>query len=141
MKKLHWWTIALFAVIYSLISLVNHYNFRTYAYDLGLETNAAFDYAHLRVNDCMLMKPYYTNYLSDHFSVDLIFISPVIYLFGTYGLLVAQIAALILGGIGIYRYVLQRTGNMFLANMAMLHFYLFWGMLNALQFDFHNNVI
>jgi uncharacterized membrane protein len=141
MKKFHWYTLAFFAIIYCLISLVNHYNFRTYGLDLGIETNAAYDYAHFGFNECTIMYPHLNNFLSDHFSVTLIFISPIIYLFGTYGLLIAQIAALLTGGWGIFKYVMKKTGKLFIANLALIHFLGFWGIFSALLFDYHNNVI
>lgn len=115
-------TVGLFGIIYCLQSLVNHYFFRTYAHDLGMQNNAAYDYVHFRINDCMLMQPQYTNYLSDHFSIDLMLISPVILIFGNYGLLIAQIAFILLGGIGIYKYVLHRSADIFIANMTLIAF-------------------
>ena len=41
-------------VLYALISLVNHYLFKTYALDLGLYTHAMYDYTHFRVDDCSI---------------------------------------------------------------------------------------
>lgn len=145
MKRTHWIIIFIFFLIYCSISLVNHYLLRTYASDLGFYTNSAFNYAHLRWKDCIidrtLPQPAYINNLSDHFSLILIPISPVIYIFGTYGLLVAQIVFILFGGIGIYKYVFYKTGNLFKANLFLIHFYGFFGIFSALGFDFHNNVI
>ena len=44
-------------VLYCLISLVNHYLFKTYALDLGLYTHAMYDYAHFRIDDCSMFLP------------------------------------------------------------------------------------
>ena len=38
-----------FGTVYVLISFVNHYNFRTYALDLGAYTNALYKYAHFQL--------------------------------------------------------------------------------------------
>ena len=62
-------TVVFFAVVYSLLSLVNHYNFRTYAYDLGLMNNALYDYSHFQFNNATLLQPELKNYLSEHFEL------------------------------------------------------------------------
>ena len=77
--KEHWQLIILvilFASLYSFISLVNHYNFRTYALDLGLYTNALYDYLHLQWNDSSVFKEINENLLADHFDLYLIIFSP-----------------------------------------------------------------
>ncbi len=84
-----------FGIIYSLISLVNHYCFRTYALDLGAYTNALYDYIHLQWNDSSVFKEVPENLLSDHFDLYLILFSPFIYLFKTYTLLIIQIISVL----------------------------------------------
>ncbi len=133
--------IFVFAIVYSLVSLVNHYNFRTYAWDLGINNNAIYDYAHFRWNDCMVMQPQFANVLSDHFSLFPILVSPLYWIFGSYTMLVFQIIAIIIGGIGIYKYFLHKTNNEKLSLFAMAHFYSVWGIYSALSFDYHDNVV
>ncbi|MBD79048.1 MAG: hypothetical protein CL840_09030 [Crocinitomicaceae bacterium] len=99
-----YFTILVFGAIYCLISLTNHYNFRTSALDLGLYTNALYDYVHFQWNDSSVFKMYNENLLADHFDLYLILFSPLSLLFGTYTLLVVQIIALLIGGIGAYRF-------------------------------------
>ena len=82
---------SVFFVLYALISLLNHYFFRTYALDLGLYTNALYDYAHFRFNYSEVFKDHLENLLSDHFDLFLMLVSPFYYLFGTYTLLIVQI--------------------------------------------------
>ncbi len=140
-------TVLFFAVVYSLLSLVNHYNFRTYAFDLGLMNNAMYDYAHFHFNYCTLLQPELKNYLSVHFELFNILLSPFSYLFGTYTLLIFQIAFVLFGGFGVYSYVLSiqdptsKIQHPVLPFLAQLHFYFFYGIYSALSFDFHNNVI
>jgi len=52
-------------VLFALISLVNHYLFKTYALDLGLYTHAMYDYTHFRVDDCSMFKAVPQSILSD----------------------------------------------------------------------------
>ncbi len=134
--------VALFGLVYGLISLVNHYNFRTYGWDLGINNNAIFDYAHFRWNDCTIMgDPQFENILSDHFTVLPLIVSPFYWLFGSYTMLIFQIVGLIWGGIGVYRVILDKTEKEFLALCGQFHFYAIWGVYSALSFDYHDNVM
>ncbi len=132
-----------FAVIYSLISLVNHYYFRTYAFDLGIRNNAMYDYMHFQWNQASVMYPFkqFDNILGDHFCLLPIFFAPFQFVFGSYTLLIFQIASVLWGGIGIYRLVSVYSESKLLPALAQLHFYLIWGVFSALSFDYHDNVI
>ena len=92
-------------VLYCLISLVNHYLFKTYTLDLGLYTHAMYDYAHFRIDDCSMFKDARQSILSDHFDLYLMLLSPLVYVFGTYTLLIVQIIGILLGGWGIYKLI------------------------------------
>lgn len=132
-----------YGIIYSLISIVNHYNFRTYGYDLGLFNNALYDYSHFQWNEVTLSFPHhhFKNTLGDHFSVITIFFSPLYYLFGSYSLLLVQIASVLFGSIGIRRLILYYTQNEKLALWSLIHFLSLWGIFSALAFDYHDNVV
>jgi len=139
-NKYLFFILAFFGLLYCAISLVNHYNFRTYAYDLGLVNNAIYDYAHLRWNDCMLMQPQFKNILEDHFTLLQILFSPLYYILGTYTMLVVQIVAVLFGAYGIYRYFTIGNAHKF-ALLAVIHFLTAWGVFSALAFDYHDNVL
>ena len=79
-----------FTVLYTLISFINHYHFRTFALDLGLYTNASFKYAHFQMADSTMIKEYFEPILGGHFDLYLLFISPFTYVFGTYTLLLFE---------------------------------------------------
>lgn len=131
-----------FFVLYALISFVNNYNLRTYAFDLGIRNNSMFDYTHFKWNQATILYPYknFNNILGDHFCLLPIIFSPFRYIFGSYTLLLFQILSIIWGGIGIYKYV-EKISNSKLAIYAQLHFYVMWGVFSALSFDYHDNVI
>jgi uncharacterized membrane protein len=130
-----------FAILYSLISLVNHYVFHTFAGDLGIFNQAIYDYAHFRINNNTVVEPNIRNELGDHFELILPIVSFLYYLFGSYTLLIVQIGALLLGGQGIFKYFEFTTANTKLAIAAMIQFFLFFGIYSALSFDYHNNVV
>ncbi len=130
-----------FAFIFCSISLVNHYNFRTYALDLGLFNNALWDYAHFRCNDYTLLQQFCTNPLGDHFALLTILVSPLYWLFGSYTMLIVQIAGILFGGYGVYKYISSRTDVNYLGVWAVIHFFSIWGIYSALGFDYHDNVM
>jgi len=133
--------IFVFASIYTLISIVNHYYFRTYALDLGAYTNALYDYIHFQWNDSLVFKSIAENLLADHFDLYLIIFSPFSLLFGTYTLLILQIVFILLGGVGVYRYFLLSKNGSKYALPATLYFYLFFGVFSAMSFDYHSNTV
>jgi uncharacterized membrane protein len=135
------WLMGIFALVYGLIAFVNHYCFRTFALDLGVYTNALYDYAHGQWNDASLFKEVPRNLLSDHLDFTLIFLSPFSYLLGQYTLQIVQICFVLLGGLGIYKFLIEKNLNSTIAFVGALHFFLFFGIYAALSFDYHSNVL
>lgn len=159
-KQISFWAAALLmlsAVAYALVSLVNHSLFRTYGLDLGLYTHAMFDYAHGRMDDCTFFELSPRSFLSDHFDLYLVLLSPLVWVLGSYTLLVVQVVAVLFGAWGVFRWVSlcdgerQRrdAGGMeseaavgsWLGVAAMGSFLLFFGVWQALGFDYHSNVV
>ena len=128
-------------VLYALISLVNHYLFKTYALDLGLYTHAMYDYTHFRVDDCSIFKAVPQSILSDHFDLYLVILSPLIYVFGSYTLLIVQIAAVLLGGWGVYKLIGLYTEDDWMPILATVVFFFSFGIIHALAYDYHSNVV
>ena len=132
---------AVAGVLYVLISLVNHFLFKTYALDLGLYTHAMYDYAHFRVDDCSMFKAVPQSLLSDHFDLYLAILSPLIYGFGSYTLLIVQITAVLLGGWGVYRLIKLYADDDLLPIFSVATFFFSFGIIQALAFDYHSNVL
>jgi uncharacterized membrane protein len=131
-----------FGLIYALISLVNHYNFRTPALDLGLVNHAIYDYSRFRQNIATLLfdsEP--VNFLALHFTVIPLLASPLHWIFGSYTMLVVQLAAILFGGYGIYKYSQLLSPNTKLPVYILLHFFLLWGIYSAVAFNYHDNVV
>lgn len=141
-----WFAIAIivfFGIVYFTISIYNHYNFRTFAYDLGIKNQVIWDYSHGRMNYNTLMPELHgeINVLANHFEPILFFIAPFYYLFGSYTLLIFQIVFILFGGWGLYRYLCEISGDRLFSSLGMAMFYGMWGIFGALSFDFHTNVI
>ncbi|MDQ3289792.1 MAG: DUF2079 domain-containing protein [Bacteroidota bacterium] len=131
-----------FGIIYGLISLVNHYNFRTYALDLGLVNHAIYDYAHFRVNySTLLVDAAPMNFLGSHFTLLPVLFSPLYWLLGSYTMVVVQIAAVLFGGIGVYVFCWHRSSDATIPLLVTAQFYFMWGIYSALAFDYHDNVV
>lgn len=140
-NKSYWIISAVFLVIYCLISLVNFINFRTYTLDLGLYTSALWDYAHFQFNDGTTFHNFEENLLADHFDLYLMLFSPLSYLFGSYTLLLVQILFIFIGGAGIVKVLKMEHISGFNSSIALITFYLFFGIFSALGFDYHSNVV
>ena len=140
-NRMKWLFQAITAIVYSLIVFPNHYLYRTFALDLGLYTNALYHYRNFEMATTQMIHDQPILALSDHFDLYLILFSPLSFVFGNITLLVVQIAAILLGGEGAYRLILKLTESRKIALVAMLHFYLFFGVITALGFDYHSNVI
>lgn len=128
-------------VLYCLISLVNHYLFKTYALDLGLYTHFMYEYAHFRRADLFMLDMAPQSALSAHFDLYLIILSPLVYVFGTYTLLIVQIAAVLLGGWGVYKLIGLYTDDDWLPISAAATFFFSFGIIHPFGFDYHSNVV
>ena len=108
--------------------------------DLGVYSNALYDYARFRMNDAASFKMMPLNLLSDHMDFSLMLLSPFSLIFGQYTLLIWQIISVIIGGFGVYHFLLAYTGDKRLSALAGMHLFLFFGIFSALSFDYHSNV-
>lgn len=135
-------TLLIFGMLYAIISLVNHYLFRTYALDLGLYTNALYKYSRFIMADSLMIKENYEVLLGSHFDLYLVLLSPLVYLFGTYTLLIVQIISILLGGVGVFKYFKDRENtDLRIAYLAMIYFFLFFGIFSAVSYDYHSVVV
>src|SRR6187401_2521288 len=121
-------------LIYSSISLVNNFDYRTYFNDLGLYTNAMYNYLHGNWHRSLIFAG------GEHIDLWLILFSPLSLLFGSYALLLLQIAFILAGGLGVYRYIFLVSGDKMLSLLSQVHFYFFFGIFTAVSFDYHSNV-
>ncbi|WP_324674335.1 DUF2079 domain-containing protein [Hymenobacter sp. GOD-10R] len=133
----------LFALAYGSVSLVNHYNFRTAALDLGLIAQAVVDFAHLHwPRTTLLLDAPPTSFLGQHFSLTPILATPLYYLVGgAWALLLVQLGALLLGALGVWHYAYAQGASPSRANWALVLFASQWGIFSALSFDYHDNVV
>jgi uncharacterized membrane protein len=130
-----------FALVLALISFPNHALFRTYALDLGLYTHAMWHYAHGRIHDSTLFLGSPQPILADHFDLYLPLFSPLIFLLGSWTLLIIQWLAILFGAIGLHRVLLSMGLPARLADLGMVVMLLYFGLFAAMAFDYHSNVV
>ena len=130
-----------FGIVFCLVSLPNHYFFRTATLDLGLYTNAIYDYAHFSFSDSSSFKENSSNLIADHFDLFLMLISPLSWIFKSWTLLIVQIVFLVAGGWGVYTWLREKNDNENIGFLGMLYFYLHFSLFSALSFDYHSNVL
>ncbi|MCF8228419.1 MAG: DUF2079 domain-containing protein [Bacteroidales bacterium] len=130
-----------FGTLYSLISLYNHWNFRTGTHMMGTYLNAMYDYLRFSFNDMGTMGEVRNNLLANEFDLYLIILSPLTLLFGTYTLIIVQIAAILFGGVGVYRYLDLISRSRKVPLFGTLHFFLFFGIFSALYQEYHSMVV
>lgn len=132
----------LFAIIYSSISLVNHYYFRTHALDLGLYNNAIYGFANFSMPKYTLdLSGVEQPFFATHFSLITILYAPFYYIFGSYTLLIIQISSILFAGYYIQKYIKQHIESFTVRTLLLVQFFSIWGIYSALSFDFHNSVI
>ncbi len=140
-KQIKFYIYLLFAIIFALISIPNLYNFHAHAYDLGIYNNSIYQYSHFINNPHPYGHANVTNFLGDHFALYTIIFSPLYYVFGLYTLLIVQIAAILFGGYGIYKLIKLLHPSTMLPEVALFHFFSFYGLYSALGFGYHDNVV
>lgn len=129
-----------FGALNLLVSILNHYFFRSYAFDFTAYNFAFYDYAHWRVSGCPIyLFPYEVTFLQDHFSLTLMILSPLYWIFGaitgTYTLLIIQNIIVAAGGWFTYRLILFRTANGQLALLSLVYYFILLGRLTACVAD------
>ena len=133
-------SLIVFAFINLAIVLINHYSFRTVALDYAIYNFAFFDYAHLRISPCpAYIYPFPASFFQDHFSLTLLFLSPLYWLmapiFGTYSLLILQWLFILAGSWATYKLIATKSGNYTYGLAAMIYYFLLLGRYTAYRED------
>ncbi len=134
--------LVIFAISFSTISLINHFNFRTNALDLGMFNQALYQYSVGESAEfTQSLDGVEVNYLCDHFSPITILLSPIRYITGTYSLLILQILALLFSAFYYYKVALlskiSQGNSLLIAGISLS----MWPVYSAISYDFHSNVL
>lgn len=123
------------AFVYSTFSLLRHWHFGSGGYDLGIFDQAIWHYSRFEAPASSILG--IANLLGDHFHPILIVLAPFYWLFPNAGvLLVAQGILFALAIIPIFLFTRKRLGSM-PAYIFAAGYAIFWGVQNAVAYDFH----
>lgn len=130
------WIVSVSALaLYLLDSLIHHARFGT-GYDLTIFDQAINAYAHFRIPDVLIKSAQPFNILGDHFHPILVLLAPLYRLWPDARVLL--IAQALLTAIGVHivaRLAVRQLGG--LGYFVGATFALSWGVLQAVDFDFH----
>ncbi len=136
----HWPLLALVAaaaVAYSLYSVLRHWHFGSGGHDLGIVDQVIWHYSRFETPATTIRFDPTPNILGDHFSPILAVLAPLYRVFpGAGTLLVAQGVLFALSIVPVFLFARRRLGPLPAYCFAAAHA-LFWGILRAVAFDFH----
>jgi len=134
----------LFGALFMVMSIANHYFFRTTAFDYGLYNFAWRDYAHFHISPCPIyhvVQGQSPTLMQDHLSLILFLLVPFYWLFnwltGSYTLLLVQTLMILWSGWAIYKLIKLKSGDVWLGLGALLYYFLLSGRYSAFQADFN----
>lgn len=130
-----------FGIFYISLFACNHWHFGTSGFDLGIFQQTLYHYAHGTLGPNTIRQV--PNLLADHLELLLFLISPFWWVFHGWTLIILQVIAVLIGASGIYLLVQDpdnATSKPY-AILSMLFFLIQWPLLQALSFDYHNNVL
>lgn len=135
-ERVPWFIFAAFFVVYGLISVLRYERRETMSWDLGIFTQAVYQYAHLKA-PVVDIRGNGLNLLGDHFHPILATIAPFFRVFPSpVTLLVAQAFLFAVAVVPITRTSMALLGRR--QGYAIgLAYGLAWGVVQAVNFDFH----
>ena len=130
---------ALAVLVYSFLSCVRQWRFMTGGFDLGIHDQVVWEYSRFLPPASTLMG--FSNALGDHFDPILALLAPLYWVLpGPEALFFAQSFAVALGALALFRFTRRRLGRI-PAYEWTIAFLVFWGIQNALGYDFHDVVL
>ncbi len=128
-----------FLIVYLLLGLVNHYTFRTNAFDYGNYNQILYKLAHFQSPRTTVSGD--VLFWADHFEPILYLLIPFYWLFGGYGLILAQALGICLGGLGLFKFLsaIEPEGNAPLVFSAA--FLCAFPVFGALESDYHSTIL
>jgi uncharacterized membrane protein len=125
----------IFAALYSASSVLRHMHFETSAFDLGIFDQAIWHYSRFEAPASTIRG--YDNLLGDHFHPILALAAPIFWVWNDVrALLVLQSVLLVGSSLPVY-WAARRYFEPVVAAAWMVSYLLFWGLLGAARFDFH----
>jgi uncharacterized membrane protein len=139
-KKYSIWLLIFFSsLIYTVYSLIRHYRYESLIFDLGVYDQIIWLFAK--------GKPFFSSILEahpwgDHFTPALLLLAPLFYLWDNASiLLIFQAIFVCLGAYPLYLLAKKKTNHQLFALTISFTYLFFYGIQNAIAFDFHPIVL
>ncbi|NVO19681.1 MAG: DUF2079 domain-containing protein [Bacteroidetes bacterium] len=135
-KHIPYFILILFGALLMTMSIMNHYYFRTFAFDYGNYNFAFWDYSHFRISHL----PTATGtFLQDHYSYTLMYFVPVYWLMnwltGTYTLVIIQNMLILIAGWYSYKLIMHKSNDHWLGIGGLLLYFLLLGRYTSFACD------
>ncbi len=132
----------LFFVCYSTLSVVRHFHFGSYGFDLGIADQIVWKYSRFKAPITTIQFYPFTSLLTDHVEIIYAIISPLYWLFpAATTLLVSQAFLSCISGLPVYFLAKKKGIRTDLALAIVVAYLSFYGIQNALWFDVHSLVL
>lgn len=129
------------SISYSVLSIIRHNNFQSFAYDLGIYDQAIWLYSRILAPFSTVKMPSML-ILADHFNPSLSLLAPIYWIVDDVRiLLIAQALIFTTSGYPIYKLAKIYLKKIYLSLTILFAYYFFWGIQLALVFDFHEITI
>lgn len=130
-----WLLIVIYTVFYSIYSVVRHLKFETYIFDLGYYDQLLW----LAANG----KKIFSSVIEahpwvDHFSPSIFLLTPLYFIWeNPIILLIFQVFFVCLGAYPIFNLAIKKTNNYYFSLVLTFSYLTFYGLQNAIAYDFH----
>lgn len=138
-RYLIWFLIIIFSFAYSFYSLIRHRRLESLVFDLGIYDQMIWLASQgKRLYSTILDMPFF----ADHFTISLVLLSPLFWLWNNVkALLIFQAVFVSIGAYPIYLLAKQKTKDKMVALCLALAYLMFYGIQNAIAYDFHPIVL
>ena len=127
--------VAVFTLGFSLISVLRHFRFESFAYDLGIYDQALWLMSNFKVPISTIKN---SHILGDHLIPSLYLVSPIYWFFDKVkALLIFQSFWVALGAIPVYLLAKEKLKKLFFSLILSFSYLSFFGIQNGVFFDFH----
>jgi len=136
-KRILIFILIFFALAFSLICIMRNYTFHSSAFDLGIYTQAFWQYSHFQFTENTIRAV--GNLWGDHFNPILIPLSIIFYRIYPSANMLLILQAIIVAAAGFPLFLLARDvlKNKIAAYFIVLAYFIFTGLQFAIDFDFH----
>lgn len=128
-----------FAVFYSILSIIRHLHFGSYGFDLGITDQIVWLYSRLHVPITTVQAYPFTSILTDHVELIYVLFAPFYWVFQSpITILVLQALALSFSGLPIYLLAEKKKLPPMVGVSLVISYLMFYGVQNAVWFDVHS---